>query len=225
MIAWWIKGANILDIYKEHHSRIKPNRCWFYEIVEEKWNELLLPRLMSWSRCTRTFSNSGFIWKKIFKQFGHDFVSVLQRKMEKLYLIIVGFIASDISSLLCSSENNSVGEGAENISSLSVEECGVNETCVRFCCSIESNCISQEYFNLRNLPQAQFLNYKFKALRGKPNCSDMYVEKESWMLLQVNKHHLLFLIFLTRGDLWSFFKINKFLNWETLNIHEEFDKI
>lgn len=123
--------------------------------------------------------------------------------MEKLYLIIASFIATNILSVSCFEESVSVNStnqgGQENFIRTTLpsdDECGVNETCVRFCCSKESDCLSEEYFNISSIKEAKFLSTPFKVLKGRPKCSGMYVETEPWMFTQV--------------------KINKFLKWKIL---------
>lgn len=70
-----------------------------------------------------------------------------------------------------------------------VEECKTNETCVRFCCREITACLDLDFFDLRSMKEARRLKKTaYKVLRGKPNCTDMYIEdKAPWEFIEVLK--------------------------------------
>lgn len=74
---------------------------------------------------------------------------------------------------------------SRNFNSSLIDECEANETCVRFCCSDQRTCLNKELLDLSELKEANNLSSKFKVLKGRPGCGDMYIEEGSWEFLPV----------------------------------------
>lgn len=74
----------------------------------------------------------------------------------------------------------------ESLDHVIVEKCGINESCVRFCCTNESFCSKNEHFDLSDVPEAKNLSQNFKVLKGKPKV-DQCFEAIDWIFLEVSK--------------------------------------
>lgn len=106
---------------------------------------------------------------------------------KKVFLLIL--IISALCSDYCEATSQSIINDNSESKSLNfpvVDKCKLNEICVRFCCHYNETCMNETHYNLSHLKEAKFLSSEYKVLKGKPNCGDMYVEKDySWEFSKV----------------------------------------
>lgn len=69
-----------------------------------------------------------------------------------------------------------------------VSECGVGESCVRFCCKNESSCSDPDFFDLRSVEMARDLDSNYKIIKGLPPCAErdeVFHFEEEWKFSRV----------------------------------------
>lgn len=69
-----------------------------------------------------------------------------------------------------------------------VKQCGVGESCIRFCCMNTTNCEKEENFDLSFDPKAKNLSSSYKIIEGEPNCKDRFEETSYWEFLEVKSN-------------------------------------
>lgn len=77
-----------------------------------------------------------------------------------------------------------------NLSDRFVETCGVNETCIRFCCENSTSCDVLEFFNKSSVPGGENLKDDFKILEGLPSChkaGNEYSNDDEWSFFPASR--------------------------------------
>lgn len=103
--------------------------------------------------------------------------------------ITISVRGSEVSTPLISDNNNIEVEngGKQKVVSRPIaSECKLSETCVRFCCRHRTDCLDPVYFELSKVREATKLDPSYKVIKGKPNCTDMYIEEKApWEFINV----------------------------------------
>ena len=124
---------------------------------------------------------------------------------------VLNLIVLSCAIIFCESSQSTTEIVEEKVSKVTeskhkiVSECGAEETCVRFCCSNETACSDENFFDLSSLTQAKDLNKDYKILKGfiSSRCKESHftAEHNEWMFNKVS----------FQFNLKSVLKIRKFL--------------
>lgn len=104
-------------------------------------------------------------------------------------LILSTFVFVCAFSENVNQKTNDIAPITTKISNQVVDKCGVNETCVRFCCDNLVSCANLESFNKSSIPGAEDLDEDFKILKGHPSCrntSGAFEYDAIWSFLKVS---------------------------------------